>query len=639
MLRADQDGTVDGHGPDLTQGLFVNDVRALSFRQLLFDGAQPRAGGVVCARSARTVVLVPAIARNQPAGYVGVLNSRVDQAGLHEELLLRDTSGVARTVHLTLLIATDFADPFTLRSDRRTFDRSDGRSALRERADGVDLMWRRRQFAATFTVATDPAPHDITRGGPPTAAHTSDNEGGPAGKSDRLAHTDPAGLVNAALSIDVHIPADGSATVRMRIVDATSRADAAFGPVAPPRIPTGLREIALDDIDALRMPAPTLTSGRIIAAGVPWFLTLFGRDSLLTALLASKDLPDLAEPVLHTLAATQATEQDADRVAEPGKIAHELRAGELATLGEVPYGRYYGSVDSTPLFLIALATLGDKALIDDLEPAARAAVAWMRGPGGLEDTGFLRYRPHAAGLQNQGWKDSYDAVAYPDGQIAQGSIALCEVQGYAWRALTETARLARTSWGDNAWADDLDSLASGLRSRFRAQFTSPIHGVPVLALDDDRQVEVVSSNIGHLLFAGILNPAEARTVADRLLAPDMFTGWGVRTLSSQATGYEPTSYHNGSVWPHDTAIAAAGMHAYGFTSEARILAQGLLDAAIAFGGTLPELFSGLERAFFPTPIAYVHAARPQAWACAAVLASLRITGQEEWPCLRPADTP
>lgn len=627
MLRADQDGSVDGSGHDLTRGLFVNDVRAVSLRQLRFDGAKPSTAGIVRARSTRMVALVPATARNEPAGYVAVLNSSVDQDGLHEELVLRDTSGAARTVHLTLQIATDFADPFTLRSDRRTFDRSDGRSSLRERPDGVELSWRRGHFTAAFTVATDPAPHHVTVGRTSTASLTPSHPDIPTARSEGLGQLDPAGPVTAVLDIDAYLPAHGTTTVRMHVVDGTSPAADTLGPVAAPRVPTGLRSTALDDIDALRMPAPSMENQRIIAAGVPWFLTLFGRDSLLTALLADKDLPDLAEPVLRALAATQATEHDHTRVAEPGKIAHELRTDELATLGEVPYGRYYGSVDATPLFLIALATLADRTLIHELEPAARAAVAWMRGPGGLEDTGYLRYRAHAAGLQNQGWKDSHDAIAYPDARIAQGSIALCEVQGYAWRALTETARLARTFWGDAAWADDLDDAASALRTRFRAQFMSPVHAVPVLALDDDRPVDVVTSNIGHLLFSGILDPTEARTVTERLLAPDMFTGWGVRTLSSEATNYEPTSYHNGSVWPHDTAIAAAGMSAYGFTAEARVLAHGLLDAAAAFGGTLPELFSGIERTFFPTPIAYAHAARPQAWACAAVLAALRIAGE------------
>lgn len=389
--------------------------------------------------------------------------------------------------------------------------------------------------------------------------------------------------------------------------------------------PPDRRTRAHEDLEALLMPCPGMPELTVVGAGVPWFLTLFGRDSLITALLAAPEVPALTSDVLRALAATQADRVDPASVAEPGKIIHELRVSELATLGQVPYGLYYGSVDSTPLFLWGLSTVQDESVQRALEPAARAALGWIRGPGGLEGGGFVTYVSDPNGLKHQGWKDSFDAVSHADGRIAGGAIALCEVQGYTWRALTGAASLARRYWDDPALADELEDAAARLQARFRERFWMGDGAFPALAIDGEGQrVEVVASNAGHLLLTGMLDAAEAARVTARLMEPDLFCGWGIRTLSTTAAAYQPTSYHNGSVWPHDTAMIAEGMRAYGHLDAARTLAQAIEDSAAHFDGRLPELFYGFSRDEFPRPVAYAHAARPQAWSAAAACVAGRI---------------
>lgn len=308
---------------------------------------------------------------------------------------------------------------------------------------------------------------------------------------------------------------------------------------------------------------------------------------------------------------------------------HEIRVSELATLGVVPYARYYGTVDATPLFLTALGTITDNRLLLEMEPAARAAVAWLRSDGGLESNGFITYSPDPAGLINQGWKDSHDAVATAAGVHPAGPVALCEVQGYTWRGLVEMARLARDVWDDPGWAVELNQLAESLRQRFRSAFWMPEHNFPAVAVDGSgRQIDALTSNAGHLLWSGILSQAEAGAVAERLLQPEFFTGWGIRTLAARQRLFHAMSYHNGSVWPHDTVIAAEGMLRYGLTEAAKTAARGILDAARHFDNRLPELFGGFSRKDFPVPVSYAHAGTPQAWACAAALAAERIVTGE-----------
>jgi glycogen debranching enzyme len=386
----------------------------------------------------------------------------------------------------------------------------------------------------------------------------------------------------------------------------------------------------LADLDALRFPAsslpglPDLPSGLVVpAAGAPWFLTVFGRDSLLTSLFALPYRPELAAGTLRVLAAAQGRVVDLARAEEPGKVLHEMRSGELATLGEVPYGRYYGTVDATPLFLVLLAAYqqqtGDNVLAKDLEGAARAAVGWMLTFGGLGSSGYLRYRTVGPGLVHHCWKDSLDSIAFRSGAAASGPIAVCEAQAYAYRALVDTARLAWQVWGDPGWAGDLTARAAALRSGFAADFRLA-DGFVALALDGSgAAVDALASNAGHLLWCDLLDEEWASVVAARLAADDFFSGWGVRTLAAGQAPYHPLSYHRGGVWPHDTAIAVAGLARAGHRADAARIADGLLAAASYGDGRLPEVMTGLTREPGAPPVPYPHSCSPQAWAAASPL--------------------
>ncbi|MDV3238075.1 MAG: amylo-alpha-1,6-glucosidase [Gammaproteobacteria bacterium] len=357
-------------------------------------------------------------------------------------------------------------------------------------------------------------------------------------------------------------------------------------------------------------------------AGVPWFSTPFGRDGLITALQTLWSQPVTARGVLAFLAATQAEDIDPAREAEPGKVIHELREGEMAALGEVPFRRYYGSVDATPLFVVLAGRYyrrsGDREFITGIWPGIEKAMAWITGQ--LEEHGFLVYARHGdRGLVQQGWKDSDDAVFHADGRPAAPPIALCEVQGYAYEACLQGAELAQRL-GNRVQATQWREQAARLRERFEERFWLEELDTYALALDGGgRPCAVRSSNPGHLLYCGIVDQARAARVVRALVGPAAFNGWGVRTLFEGERRYNPMSYHNGSVWPHDTALAAAGMARYGFKDEALTLLEGLFNAAIHFDlHRLPELFCGFGRLPGQAPTHYPVACAPQAWASGAI---------------------
>ena len=384
---------------------------------------------------------------------------------------------------------------------------------------------------------------------------------------------------------------------------------------------------SVSDLASLRMRGAGST-GRLPAAGMPWFMTVFGRDTLIACLQTLLFGPELARNALEVLAELQACEDNPDIDAEPGKIVHEVRRGKAA---ETWFARYYGSVDATPLYLILLSEVwrwtDDHALVRELKEPALRALAWIDESGDRDGDGFVEYeRRTPRGLQNQSWKDSGDSQRFHDGSLAQTPIAPCEVQGYVYDAKRRTAELAREVWRDRALAERLESDAEKLQRAFDERFWVDARGgYYALALDrEKRQVDSLCSNIGHLLWSGIVPPHRADAVVDALMGGELWSGWGVRTMSTGDRAYNPLSYHNGTVWPHDNSLIALGLARYARWPEAHRIVRRMLAAAAHFDYQLPEVFAGLARQETPFPIAYPTAARPQAWAAGAPVLLLQV---------------
>ena len=380
-------------------------------------------------------------------------------------------------------------------------------------------------------------------------------------------------------------------------------------------------ERSVEDLESLTFDAG---NGLLVpAAGAPRFMALFGRDSLITAYQTMVLTPKPARDVLRALARYQATGRDDFTDAEPGKILHEFRRGEMAFFGEIPEKPYYGTADATPLFLILLEELwrwtGDDAFVRSLEGPARRALGWISDHS-EKTNGYVAYESRSpAGLENQGWKDSHNSMLFRDGARAETPIAPVEVQGYVYDAFVRTAVLAEKVWDDAALAERLRSEARDLKERFDRDYWMEDRGYYALALDrDGRQVNSISSNAGHLLWSGIVPEEKARSLADRLMGDELFNGWGIRTMAAGEGGYDPNSYHNGSVWPHDNALIAEGLRRYGFRDEANRVATALIEAAAHFDYRLPEVFGGHSREEGHGPVEQEISCSPQAWAAGSV---------------------
>ncbi|RKN45685.1 glycogen debranching N-terminal domain-containing protein [Streptomyces hoynatensis] len=620
------------------EGLFVRDARHLSRWQLTVDGGTPTvlvpAAPSAGARSTAGAVLTPPAGRADTPALTVFREQTVTAGALVERLRLSSNQGETASALVALTVDADFADQFELRGDHRWYEKP---QAVRTRTvlpDGVEFGYRRRDWYARTVVRAEPAPDAVEHTGSGARRLCWRVRLPPHGSAELALHVTayPHGAATAEARPGAEETPERAATAR-RGTPAAAPEVAGSDPAQPeaaegawPRLARaraqGLADLALLQVAAAGPEGEEL---RVPAAGVPWFLTLLGRHALITSRFALPVRPGLASATLLALAATQATAVDESRIAQPGKIVHEVRHGELAYFGQVPYDRYFGAVDSTPLFLSLLGayvtSTGDEKLAARLEGHARAAVEWMFRDGGLAGHGYLLYHADRGGLANQSWKDSPGAICFADGTPAKGVIRAAAAQGYAYEALCRTAHLARTVWDDPAYAARLTEAADGLRERFLSDFWLPEEDFPALALDESgARVDALGSDAGHLLWTGILDAERARAVGRRLVGPGFFTGWGIRTLAAGQGAYHPLSYHRGSVWPHDSAIAALGLARYGMREEARTVARGLVDLAAASDYRIPEVIAGYGRADHPRPIPYPHACSPQAWSAAAPLA-------------------
>jgi glycogen debranching enzyme len=483
-------------------------------------------------------------------------------------------------------------------------------------------------------------------------------ERGPFRRETSIAASQPARIDEHGLSFSITVPAHGRWETDLRVVTAFlgvggARISTKYGPDAHRARPNMERDLdrwladapkihcdweslqhtyhrSLVDLAALRF-SPLSAEGRSLpAAGLPWFMTMFGRDSIFTSLQSLPFTPELAATTLRELGERQGSRVDDFRDEDPGRILHEMRYGEMTAFEERPHSPYFGCADATPLYLVLLDEYerwtGDTKLVRELEYEARAALRWIDEYADLQHNGYIWYRRRneETGLENQCWKDSWDSISYRNGELPGFPRATCELQGYAYDAKMRGARLAREVWKDDDLADTLTHDAAALKRRFNRDFWVEDGQYFALALDSDgRQVDALASNNGHLLWSGIVDKAKARALARHLLGPRLFSGWGVRTLAEGEERFNPIGYHVGTVWPFDNSFIAWGLRRYGFKQEAAVVAAGILEAATYFDGRLPEAFGGYERSETKYPVQYPTSCSPQAWSTGAPLLLLR----------------
>ncbi|MGW2622578.1 amylo-alpha-1,6-glucosidase [Micromonospora taraxaci] len=620
FLVSDRRGDIEP-SHDFPTGLFSFDTRFLSKWVLTLDGQRLHALSMDDAESYRTKFF---LAPGEPTHYLdakaSVIRSRAIVGSFEEELTVLNHTGTEVEFTVRIDIEADFADLFEIKDSRQ----KRGTTTVTVSDDRLRLTYRREAFHRETTV-TSTAPAQVEADGLTFRIRIARN-----GKWTTRLHV--SSVVYGARGEDIRatLPYGGSRSAdairaeQQELIDRAPKLGCDCEPLA------GAYRRSLNDLAALRYESIAL-GVRLIAAGLPWFMTLFGRDSIITSLQVLPFLPELVPPTILMLAGLQGHRVDDFRDEEPGKILHELRYGETAGFEEQPHSPYYGSADSTPLFVILIDEYerwtGDAALVRRLEPQVRAALEWIDTYGDLLGTGYLWYqtRNPDTGLQNQCWKDSWDGISYADGRIPGFPRATCELQGYAYDAKIRAARLARTFWNDRAYADRLEREAADLKRRFDRDFWIADRGYYALALDaDGRQVDALTSNIGHLLWSGIVDESRAGKVVEHLLGPRLFSGWGVRTLAEDAGRYNPIGYHVGTVWPFDNSIIAWGLWRYGYREEAGLICDTMLAASRYFEGRLPEAFAGYTRDLTDYPVEYPTACSPQAWSTGTPLLLLRV---------------
>jgi glycogen debranching enzyme len=606
-------------GPD---GIFFCDTRYLSHLEMMLNGQQPLLLGsnVRDDNSILTVDLTnPDIYLDQklalPKDILHVVRTLFLWCGTaYQRLRMQNHGDIPFEVRLSLAFASDFADLFEVRGLRRK--RRGTASAEMQGSAGVALNYQgldgdRRRAVILF----DPAPDQLSSSVASYTLTLQPNE---------------CRSVYVTVKCDSGVEKTPALPFRKGLRAAFREyRDANRGIATVTSSNQIFNEVVCRSMADLSMLATDTPQGPYPYAGIPWYSTTFGRDGIITALQMLWCDSRIAKGVLRRLAAYQAKDVNALADAQPGKILHEMRGGEMAALREVPFSQYYGSVDATPLFVM-LAGLyaehtGDVETLRGLWPNIVAALNWIDGPGDPDRDGFVEYhRADDTGLINQGWKDSHDAIFHADGSIAQGPIALCEVQGYVYAAKRLAARGARRL-GKHAFGDTLDAEAANLAERFEAAFWCAEIGTYALALDGQKQpCRVRTSNAGQVLFSGIAAPERAESVMRGLLRPSFFSGWGIRTVAREEYRYNPMSYHNGSVWPHDNSLIAAGFAHYGHKSAIDRVFQGLFDAASYMDlRRLPELYCGFQRGRQRGPTLYPVACSPQAWAAGTPLLLLQ----------------
>src|SRR5215472_11993033 len=621
FVVSDSGGDIEASPTDPT-GLFSFDTRYLSHWVLTVNGQRlsPLSTDDLHYYQAR-FFLVPGSGTVYVDSQLSVIRLREVANGFHEELRVLNHQNEPVRLEIRIDAASDFADLFEVKDALA----KKGEYSAEPAPSCLVLRYRRETYTRETSIsATAPAVFD---------------EKGLAFQVTVPPHGE--------WKTELHVVASMGIAEGLRRGAARSRAqrrvrrDMARGLEKwlqrAPRLECDWEPLAaiyhrcLTDLAALRFSTLTMPNRALPAAGLPWFMTIFGRDSILTSLQALPFNSELAATTLLALAERQGTRIDDFREEDPGRILHELRYGELTAFEERPHSPYYGSADATPLWVVLLDEYerwtGDVKLVRHLEHAACAALDWIDKYANLQGNGYIAYqrRNPQTGLENQCWKDSWGSIAYRNGDLPGFPRATCELQGYAYDAKVRGARLARNVWHDLALADRLEREAADLKRRFNRDFWIEDGQYYAVALDaDGRRVDSLTSNIGHLMWSGIVDKAKARAVARHLLGPRLFSGWGVRTMAEGDARYNPIGYHVGAVWPFDNSFIAWGLRRYGFREEAASIAAGILQAADIFAGRLPEAFGGYPRSVTRYPVEYPTACSPQAWSTGAPLLLLRV---------------